>query len=780
MDGLKAKLADPGSSAARLVSTCERVESQPGDFTSDTWSWGYGGAACAIAYQLTGTATYAASGLKLFGALLDDKGAIGDGQGGDEVVRRDTGYDIRIFPPYAAMIYDWLHDAPGMDAGLRQKALGRFKAWIDWYTDGGYLNHMPGANYHAGYVYAKSMVAVAAAGEDGTTSDAYWADVNDVVFGTDIVGDGLKPGGAIDGGDWPEGWQYGPLSVMEYALSARALEEQGASLPQLRAWLGQVALSYLYAVPPAKDGLFTNGDLDWDEPVARLNPRPLLGVIAGFAADEPASWARHLLDSSVELGEENPVFEALAEARGIAPVDFESTDPPHWYLAGGARKLFVRSAWSPDAMWAVFTSPPRLVDDHQHADASNFVLSRGADHLIVDPTPYGSLSSLTANALTVDSNNVGDDFKPGQAVWRNRAEMPWARVTESGIAAARAELSLAFTGHDDQTDVPFARRDWVFLPEGDVVIVDRSRTDDPARALHVRLRTPATLATDASARGTVGASTLLIRAVALSGGAPALRDLQPGDCDSSPTWGQCDSARFAVSEYSVAVPGPTSLAVHALHAFATGEPDPTAISVNDGAISSDANPQVVGASVQRGTVRTHVVASSAKDGVAGATLAYSVPGDGGSRHVVFDAPEDSSGHSTVTSTTAGDHCSISITAGGPLAGHPLIFGLGSAAGGCTVTDDATAPPAGGDLDGGTPPPAGSGGSAAGGGSGASGGSNASGGSGGTSDAGPGAAPAGSGDDGGCGCRTEGAPATSGAAALLVVAAGLLARRRRRS
>ena len=93
------------------------------------------------------------------------------------------------------------------------------------------------------------------------------------------------------------------------------------------------------------------------------------------------------------------------------------------------------SGWGPDAYWAVFTSAPRLVPDHQHMDASNFVLSRGEDALIVDPSPYGSRSTLTGNALTVDSDVVLKDYKPSQTPW-STAELPWARGTAAGVVAA--------------------------------------------------------------------------------------------------------------------------------------------------------------------------------------------------------------------------------------------------------------------------------------------------------------------------------------------------------
>src|SRR5258708_3390335 len=155
-------------------------------------------------------------------------------------VWRDTGYAIRFGGPHAALAYDWLHDAPGIDQSLRKDSRVCFGSWISWYTHDGYLHTTPGSNYHAGYVLAKTLIAVATAGED-PAADGMWREVTDDVFNKQIVGDGLlgadagvgQPAGALVGGDRPEGWQDAPLSVVEFALASRALQENGAPQPAL-------------------------------------------------------------------------------------------------------------------------------------------------------------------------------------------------------------------------------------------------------------------------------------------------------------------------------------------------------------------------------------------------------------------------------------------------------------------------------------------------------------------------------------------------------------------
>ena len=108
-----------------------------------------GASSCALAYQATGNGTYATKALLFVNALLDDYHAIGDGLGGADVVTHDTGYFMRVYAPYTALAYDWLHDAPGMTEALRAKMRSRFASWLGWYDAQGYLRHRVGARLQA-------------------------------------------------------------------------------------------------------------------------------------------------------------------------------------------------------------------------------------------------------------------------------------------------------------------------------------------------------------------------------------------------------------------------------------------------------------------------------------------------------------------------------------------------------------------------------------------------------------------------------------------------------
>src|SRR5205085_2929536 len=122
--------------------------------------------------------------------------------------------------------------------------------------------------------------------------------------------------------------------------------------------------------------------------------------------------------------------------------------------------------------WAIFTSAPAVNSDHHHLDASNFAFSRGVDDLVVDPTPLGSRSTLSTNAVGADAEDVIGDYAGSQTTW-SQAELLWARATESKVYAARSDFAKAFIYSETPSAIPYAHREWVFLPEGEIVLIDR-------------------------------------------------------------------------------------------------------------------------------------------------------------------------------------------------------------------------------------------------------------------------------------------------------------------
>lgn len=793
-----AAAAQQGTAAHELVRQCDNTFDEPTYYDdrggADGDNWPGSAMRCAFAYKATNDAKYLTQAIKYWRAALDDDQVIGDKLGcvagvntnwqawnGDPpappvilTVTHDTGYPIRWYGPDIALVYDWLNGAPGVDAGLLAQTRTCLGAWVDWYADRGYHHDEAGANYNAGFVISQALAGVAI-GTDGGADGHLWANTVDQLFPDLMVGQGLsnangkigEDAGVLVGGDWAEGWQYGPLSVLEYAVAARALEENGAPQPEMNAWANSLATRYIYATVPDRSGGWVGGDFDDEGVYTSPSTNALDAVLAAKSSDEAAAFAAFMKQAQ-DPGGGVYFYNALAETRVVTPVDFTAQNPARWYVARGTRALFARSDWTPNAFWSVFSSAPSVISDHMHYSASNFVLTRGADHLVVDPSLYGEPSTLATNAVSADSSVFQGDYGMTQTPW-SEAELVWARGTDDGVYAARSDFAKAFNFADVPSDIPYAHREWVMLPEGEIVTIDRVHTADAAHNMYIRFHTNTggsgglTLA-GSDATGTVGASKVVIHGVALSGGTPEIRQPEVGECSLSCSFpcGGCDAARFPVDEYAVDVPGPQALAIHVIDALGASEAPAIVQSMNDDAIdpAPKTNGGVIGAAVFRSTKQSYVVASSGPDGATSDPMKYAIPGDGASRHIVYDAPEDAAGESIVTGAAEGGRCVITITKGAGFAGRPLLFKVASSADGCKATPDTA-------VDPGMPPATGgAGGMGAMGGMGGGGGAGADGG------------------DSGCGCRVDGgsgdgAP-VEGSALAMVALAGLAALRRARS
>ena len=681
-----AQVGVANSPVTRSNVRCAAARERPAEYATGGWQ-GFEFvttlSACLTAYVANNDTDDLATALKYWTVLLDDYQNVGDGLGGDKVVTHDTGYAMRTFAPFSALAYDWLHDAPGVTEELRAHARARFDAWSTYYSTSGYLRDLPGANYEAGYAFAATLIAVAEAGEAGAAGEAHWANVRDKIWQKDLV-PAFGAGRVLDGGDWPEGWQYGSLSVLELALAARAMQDNGVSLQGASAWASSLPSRFAYGLTPGTRQAFVGGDSDAPTPYRKPDNGALLAALAGPASNEAKALARRL-NLELKLSHENPLFDALAEAASsssaVADLPGGATVAlPPSYLARGTGNWYLRRNWTPESAWGVFQCSRHLVDDHQYSNAGNWVLTRGADDVVVDPSPYGSLSTLTGNAPAIDTASLPEGYSPSQGYWGKTTGLVWSRQSGSGIAAARCDYADQFQRSDVPSDVSLALRDFVMIPHADgatVVLVDRANTSAANRELHLRVRTPATLTlVGDTASGTVGASSLQIQRLWTSGAAANVRTMpQASECPSSSH--NCDVSKLpSGSEYRVDVAGPAAAAIHVVSA-ASGAPEPSALLSGPGyrgALMSALHVAVIGADA--------VTASPAS------SLTYRVPAASDTVHVVLDAPTNAEGQSDVVASRDGSDCLVEVKAhsgaGAGLSGRPLVVRASSA---CALTDD---------------------------------------------------------------------------------------------
>jgi hypothetical protein len=631
--------------------------------------------ACLVAWAATEKPAYVASSLKYFTALLDDLDMIGDGQGGDKAASRDSGYPIRNLAPYTALAYDWLHHVPAMTPALRARARQRWAAWLTSYKEKGYHPRDPATNYQAGYLIGATLVAIAQGGEAAEESGPdLWKRVADQLWGKDMA-EALASGGTLDGGDWNEGWQYGPLAVAEYALAARIGKAHGLAVDGITPWLGSLLRRHVYAMTPS-ERLWVGGDFDDEHAYIQSSVLTLDAVALGDASPNDKKWAKGELSRLRLTDKDWLLYDALATV-GDPPELVPRTSWPTWYHAAATATLFARTGWDDHAIWFVAACAQTTGLDHRGPNAGNFALSRGAADLIVDPSPYGSQSTLTGNAPTVVSKHLPDNYLPSQGAWGEAIAWRWATKTRGGVVAARCDYADAFRFQQRKSDVPEALRDLVLLPSPDghdasLVIVDRATTEAADRKMYLRFRVPAELAIDPSGTGT---ATIKDARVTISGAyAPSVGRPQHKDCYKEGTQrGKCDAARFPVTDYRVELAGPEPRAVHVIDATAANG------AAANSRISGDG---WTGVRIQ-GTRDAVVVWPNQP----GAKLGYRAPKAKAVTHVVLDAPA-AGGKASVTATPDGDGCAVTVAAGGTFSAKPVIVTLDDA---CAVTADLEEP-----------------------------------------------------------------------------------------
>jgi Heparinase II/III-like protein len=446
------KLDKAGNPAmARLTKRCDEATDKTIDSGYEAWDWTNAALSCALLWRVTGNDARAKTALKYLKALLDDRMKVGDGKGGLEVVRHDSGYPIRTFGFGGAIAYDWLHGAPGMTDDMKKAALDRFTAWVAWFKENGYQKDKPIANYYAGYFGTVGMAGVACEGDDPRgaelrkTAQAMWK--------RSVVPEMKK----LQGGQWPEGWQYGGLAAAVFAIYADT-EKVAGDLVFLR----EMVDYRRHSLWPDAVHVYDNGD--WSKKPATANGHEMWGALVALPAGDPFAARARALAKMVKPERDNQWtwLEAIVEDPS-APT--EEPDPKTTsYLAKGTGTAFARSAWSPGAVWASINAGPYL-SDHQHLDQGHFEIVRGTDALLVDGGGYGAGSSASHNTLLVDDGGETMTYTPNQTAESSGSSI--ARFEDQGsFVYALADFGAAYDPakfkEDGRRAVARAEREWIF------------------------------------------------------------------------------------------------------------------------------------------------------------------------------------------------------------------------------------------------------------------------------------------------------------------------------
>jgi hypothetical protein len=476
------------------------------------FEWAEAVANLSLAWHATGDARYADGAILYLRALLDDRFHVGDKQGGKDVVTHDSGYGIRTFGAYSALGYDWLRDAPRMDAPLKAHVLERLEQWLGWYGSDGYLRDRPIANYFWGYLTTLSFAGLAASGES-PNADGWLRRARDA------LAESVLPTfrDELSGGGWPEGWQYGEYTTVEIALVARAFRTgAGVDVAGKLPWLSQTVTYHTHALLPDQHSVYDGGT--WGEHPAKPSAAALAGVIVALeGVDDPrAEEARWLMAHALPPLRREQAWVGLLADRPDAKERSPRAGAPTSLHVAGQGLTFVRSDWSPEAVWASFQAGPPLAEDHQDADQGHFELWRGPDGLLVDGGDSEGSATINHNTLLIDDGGRHLNYPPNQGVWGKKVRTT-GFADDGVVAVAVGDIGEAYApscAEDGCTKRSVERlvRTFVFVRPSLVVVDDRIVLEKPdfdvTWAAH--LTTNPTVA-GSLASGVVGASRVDVR-----------------------------------------------------------------------------------------------------------------------------------------------------------------------------------------------------------------------------------------------------------------------------
>ncbi|HTE52956.1 MAG TPA: heparinase II/III family protein [Kofleriaceae bacterium] len=390
--------------------------------------WGDAIGSLVTCYFATGDKTYRDRALVYVRAILNDKQKVGDGEGGDKVVRGNSGYPIRSYGVYAALAYDWLHDEPGMDE-LRPLILERLDAWLGWYMESGYLNDSVYSNYFWGYYTTLAMAGLASDGE--AEQSAGWLEKTHSLLEGKII-----PGfhANLKGGEWAEGWQYGQLVAMEVALLVDAFHTAtGADYSKRFPWLTEIVDAYLHRMRPDRTSVYGNGTQAVMPPPPEPSGLASVLLVLDWSNPDAAARGRFLVRRlSPKMSNERLWFAFVADRPEGKEVDPRSPKVLGYHLAGPGQ-TFVRSSWKDSAVWVAFQAGPRVAIDHQHNDQGHFEMWRGRDALISDFGDESAYATINHNSILIDDGGKVIRYSPNQSIYGKKSRT--IRWHDSGTAA---------------------------------------------------------------------------------------------------------------------------------------------------------------------------------------------------------------------------------------------------------------------------------------------------------------------------------------------------------
>lgn len=327
---------------------------------------------------------------------------------------KDDGYVMRFFGVGMGILYDWVYDV--LTPVQRTQIYTTANAWqTSWETAGGCSSfayeHPPLGNYFAGYFHAKTVMALATAGDNiGPAPNAAteWNDWQTTEFNTAASNPphiGVQPYYAahMTGGGWSEGFgNYGPLATLNMSLPAWEVKTATATD------IVHAAAPYTFPIDAAdylmyftwpsrnyiddRDLNHSNGDASAPPPSSTNTGMfmQVLGSLRYWGAPHADVFQEYTNEVIAASSDDSDAWEAFLfyDPNGTtAPL----TTLPLSYFATGPNAISARSDWTTGATWMSFRAGPYIDNpeaSEEGFDQGGLALVRGGTPLLVNGTGW--------------------------------------------------------------------------------------------------------------------------------------------------------------------------------------------------------------------------------------------------------------------------------------------------------------------------------------------------------------------------------------------------------
>ncbi|HEX4481570.1 MAG TPA: hypothetical protein VH082_12210 [Rudaea sp.] len=328
----------------------------------------------------------------------------------------DDGYVIRFYGVGMGILYDWAYDK--LTPTQRTQIYTTANQWLGIWDSNGACPKIPDGdpafaygnplgNYFAGYFHAKTVVALATAG-DNPSAPAQWTNWQNVQYNTAPSNPphiGVQPYFAANmrGGGWPEGFgNYGPLATLNMSLPAWEVKTATGTD------LINAAAPYTFPIDAAdylmyftwpnrayiddRDTNHSNGDSDAPPPSSTNVGMfmQVLGVLRYWNAAHANVFQEYVNevlaargDDDVDAWEEFLFYDPNGTTAPLATL-------PLSYFAPGPNAIAARSDWTTSATWMSFRAGPYIEGGggEEGFDQGSLALVRGGVPLLVNGTGW--------------------------------------------------------------------------------------------------------------------------------------------------------------------------------------------------------------------------------------------------------------------------------------------------------------------------------------------------------------------------------------------------------